>query len=248
MLRSRINQRGFTLMELLMVIAVIAILSALLLPALGRARESARRIKCLNNLRQVSLAFRTFSMDNDGKYPWFIPPAEGGTYGPLAGESWRNYLTASNDLATPKILVCPSDTDTKANVLNWAEGVEGFANPANRGNAISFFTGLDSFEQLAETLVAGDRNIGGALPDLCTSVWPDPGVPALDMGNGTLPLFWTDGVHGTVGNLAISDGSVRKSTTRTLQQLSGVTYSLLTSGRVLTPAGTRPANHIQMPR
>jgi hypothetical protein len=202
----------------------------------------------MSNLRQVSLAFRSFAMDNDGKYPWFIPPEDGGTYGPLAGESWRNIMGASNELATPRILVCPSDTQTKFTVIDWSAGPFGFAHPANRGHALSFFLGLDSFEQLALTLVAGDRNIGGARFDLCTSVYPDPGVPALDMGDGSLPVQWTSDIHGGQGNLAISDGSVQRPKTSDLPPMMGIAYRLLTSGAVLTPSGTRPANHIQLPR
>ena len=52
-----------------MVIAIIAILAALLLPALARAKEHARCIKCLSNLKQVSLAFRIWALDRRGFYP-----------------------------------------------------------------------------------------------------------------------------------------------------------------------------------
>jgi prepilin-type N-terminal cleavage/methylation domain-containing protein/prepilin-type processing-associated H-X9-DG protein len=58
---------GFTLIELLVVIAIIALLMALLLPALERAREQAKRIICLNNLKELMLAWNAYADDNDGK-------------------------------------------------------------------------------------------------------------------------------------------------------------------------------------
>ena len=61
--------RGFTLIELLVVIAIIAILAALLLPALGRAKQRAERAECLNNLRQLQLAWIMYTDDNSNQLP-----------------------------------------------------------------------------------------------------------------------------------------------------------------------------------
>jgi prepilin-type N-terminal cleavage/methylation domain-containing protein len=67
--RFGMNGNGFTLVELLVVIAVIATLAALRLPALSRAKERARRIQCLNNVRQIGVALRLYADDNRDLLP-----------------------------------------------------------------------------------------------------------------------------------------------------------------------------------
>jgi prepilin-type N-terminal cleavage/methylation domain-containing protein len=245
---QRLLRGAFTLIELLVVVAVIAILASLLLPALARAKEDARRVICVGNLKQVLLAARIFAQDRSGFYPWHTDPTDGGTYGPLAAEGWRNYASLSNELVSPRILACPSDIETKRNVSDWSEDANGFLQISNRAKALSYFTGLDAFEQLPTTILAGDRNIGGAAPDVCQSVAAPPGVAALEMRQRGNAPEWTESIHHLRGNLAMADGSVQKANSRELRQTAEGARLVLAQGSVRTKLGKIPNNHILPPR
>lgn len=83
--------RGFTLVELLVVVAIVAILASLLLPALGRARQQARSTECVNNLRQLYLANTMYAAEHDG----FFVPAASDLDGPSGGLiRWHGARTA----------------------------------------------------------------------------------------------------------------------------------------------------------
>src|SRR5688572_20169334 len=72
-LPRRASRRGFTLVELLVVVGIIALLVGILMPTLNKAREHSRQLKCLSNVRQVSMAFVMYTNNNKGRFPFRGP-------------------------------------------------------------------------------------------------------------------------------------------------------------------------------
>lgn len=191
------GKRGFTLIELLVVIAIIGILTAIYLPVVARAKAKAKHASCVNNLRQIGLAFRIFAQDSGGRFPMKARARDGGTMEYAArGEAYRHFGVMSNLLDSPKMLLCP--TDGTRSSTNWSHLSD---------RNISYLVGLDARPGHSFHILSADRNMsnsasvaGRVMPVTTNSV-----------------IRWTGDLHGFNGNLLFADGRVEHADDMRLQ-------------------------------
>lgn len=214
------NQRNhaLTLIEVLVVVVVLAVLVAIFLPSGPVGKDRAMRFSCVNNLKQIGLAYRIWAGDNNDKYPMEISVTNGGTLELVGGpDAWKTFQVMSNELSTPKVIFCPADSERGSAATNFGDDLK---------NKISYFIGVDATTN-ENVLLSGDDHflINGS-----------PVKPGLIEVTSNTPIAWDSSHHVSVesrawffkkktgwGNIGLGDGSVQSlSSSNLLEQIKQI--------------------------
>jgi hypothetical protein len=226
------RNRALTMVEVLVIIAVLAFLFFMLLPAGHGDKAPAGRIMCVHNLKEIGLAEQVWAGDHGDKFSFQLPQSNGGTMEfTAAANAWRHFqiLSKGSDapqagrnpgwesrlLDAPSVFICPTDSDRlRKSATNFT---------ALSNSNVSYFIGLDSLPTDPQTIFSGDRNLTNGLRI-------KNGILELP---ANIPAGWTGEMHKRVGNVALADGSVQQ------VSMTGLRSTIENTG-VFT-------NHFQMP-
>ena len=193
------EERALTRREVIVLVAVTAVLAMVLWPTLSQYRHS-RRIRCVSNFKNIGLALRIFSTDHEGRFQWQLSGTNG-TKDLLRDpyEAWRHFAFISNELSSPKIVRCPTDSERVT-----ASDFSAFG-----PNNLSYFLGLLADDEEPKNLLGGDRNL--------TTNGFEVGPGLLLLGAKQTAGF-TKKLHGDAGNILMADGSVQQVSSLRLQE------------------------------
>ena len=153
--------RGFTLVELLVVLAIVAVLAALIFTAVKGVIRSAQSVRCISNLRQIAIGFRQYAALHDGRLP--DPPA--------VDKSWEEVLRPYLD--TTKVYKCPADHEL-------AESIGTSYDWRDTGNPATTLAGRLIYEADGRIVLAHDSLPNWHSPDKMNVARVDGSVGAMD--------------------------------------------------------------------
>jgi type II secretory pathway pseudopilin PulG len=184
--------KAFTRIELVVTVLAVGLIIGLAILWTRQTMRKSRNEACLNNLRQVGIAFRLWSPGQSDAYPMQYPKDRGGTRELIGtGQVFVHFRALSNELQSPKNLVCPADKQ-KMVAPNFGEGFS--------DTNVSYFIGLDALETYPQTFLSGDRNL---------AAYGQPVAKGLFVLMTNTPLSWTTNIHVSSGNICSSDAFVQ---------------------------------------
>lgn len=223
--RRKPVRAAFSAMELMMVVAVIALLAAVFLPQwMKRQRNGSKGLSCVNNQKQIGLAFKIWALDNNDHFPMQVSITNGGTKELVAaGNVWPHFVVMSNELSTPKILVCPEEWQAhqKKMASLFSPIPAALSSPVYGGNApvpltnddrVSYFVGVDADDSKPAMWLGGDHNLQFA---------GKPASHGLYSLRTNTPVQWYKPRHEGGGYILLSDGSVSLTSTDVAASLIG---------------------------
>jgi prepilin-type N-terminal cleavage/methylation domain-containing protein/prepilin-type processing-associated H-X9-DG protein len=195
-------QKGLTIIEVLVVIFVLLVLAGVVFwPKSMRNWIEAGHTSCVNNVKQVALSFKVWSVDNSDRYPMQVSTAEGGSMEFVAsGYTFPHFQVMSNEIATPKFLRCPVDNRKSAT---------NFQNDFT-DSKISYFIGVDASVTNPASFLIGDSHL---------AIRGEPVKPGLLLLSANASVGWTSARHDGKGNIALADGSVQQSDSPGLRKM-----------------------------
>lgn len=184
------STRAMTLTELVCVVAIIVILVAMILPTGHGDRRHYMRIKCINNLKNVGLAYRIFATDHNELFPFQLSTKDEGSL-ELRHDVYAQFRTLSNELSTPKILLCPR-LHPATETTNW------FSLDASN---VGYYVGLTASQTNTNSILSGDTGftVNGA-----------KAMAGINQIRASEVLTYPKKLHGDsdLANLVHADGSV----------------------------------------
>ncbi len=187
---SRQRQAAFTLLDLIFVFCILMLLAGILLPRLARTNGRPGRVLCVNQLKNIGLAFRTFASDNSSQFPMALATENGGSSNYLGTPNiLPHFKSLSNELSTVDSLRCPLYTKSDYRRLNWATVAE---------KNLDYFVGVNALADNPAHIVSGDRFL--------KSDAPYSNYVVNLIANSSVQ--WLPKPHPNSGNVVFSDGHV----------------------------------------
>ncbi|HKQ36618.1 MAG TPA: hypothetical protein VJ063_00995 [Verrucomicrobiae bacterium] len=219
------TQRGFTRVEVAIVLASVTLIGATGFTVLGDTRERSERVVCANNLRQIGRAFNMWASDHGGENPFWTHYEDGGTYFPSGGtpppgsvynipgigrlpaalrnNAWFHFAVINQELRTPAVLVCPSEQN-KVRGKDFSSRSEGYLSSTHQDRATSYLVGLHALQQYPSSILSGDRTLrADSFNTVCNA---NVGVASYISSRSG----WVSGLHNGSGNLLLNDGHVEE--------------------------------------